>query len=381
MTNPMPTLRRVSVWCVLSGLISLTPIASTVGQIHDSVDPDPASRISTTFPSIDEEIKRFMETIGATSATVAIGYQDRMVFSRGYGFSDSHGKVATTPRTTMRLASCSKPFTAALIRILIDRGDISQDTLVFEFLEIRPRSRQGSESGQVDGRLADARIKQITIDHLLKHRGGWNRQETLDPMYQISDIKKELRVGKMTKRHIVRYMWGQPLQFPPGSQEQYSNFGYLLLGLVIEKVTGKSYIESVRELLGDSLGADEISISSRFKQNRKSREVFYPNDNRLDLQLRDSASGLATNSETVCRFMEDYWIDGRKRDSDRNRYFFQYGTHAFTTTTVMEQRLDGINYAIMLNSRRNDTYDEDNEVIRHNFNLVLDSVRSRLILD
>ena len=319
---------------------------------------------------IDDEIQACMNLINASAASLAISIDGQLVYSKGYGFSDRRGRVPTSPRVTFRLASCTKPFTATAIQKLIRGGDLERDTLVYEFLDIPPSDE-----------LADPRIKQITVTDLLEHRGGWDREQTFDPMYQISEIKSGLKVRRVEKRHIVRYMWDRPLQHDPGDEECYSNFGYLLLGMVIEKVTGKSYVESIRELILEPIGADEISLSSPVRGNRKSREVYYLTENRLDLHLRDSASGLATNTETLCTFMDHYWMDGRRRGNDGTWFYYQIGTHPFCTTALMEQRRDGINFAILLNSRREEKYQEDNAAIRERFNQLLDKIKSKLSSD
>ena len=342
---------------LISWAVSPTAFSALLAQNSNTFDD---------LESIDKKVAEYMRIVNATAATVAVTFEGNLVYCKGYGFSDRNNRVETLPRTTMRIASCTKPFTAAAIQELIARGDITQDTRVFDYLGIRPFQQ-----------LKDDRIKQITIGHLLDHEAGWDREQTTDPMYQIPEIKKDLRVRKVQKRHIVRYMWKQPLQADPGTRRYYSNFGYVLLGLVIEKATGKSYIKSIRELIAGPIEADDISISSPVKSNRKSREVHYPNDNKLDFHIRDSASGLATSSETLCKFMNNYWLDGTQKNS-RRQYFYQFGTHPFTTTTLMEQRLDGFHFAIMMNSRRNDHYNEDNEAIRKSFNSLLDSVKNDL---
>lgn len=322
-------------------------------------------KLNSQVPAIENEILAVMDQLGATAATVAVTSRGKLVYSRGFGHSDRRQRRETSTRTTMRLASCTKPVTASAVKLLIERGDLQLDTRVFDYLGISPK-----------GDLADERIKLITIKHLLNHRGGWDRAETFDPMYQLESIRRKMRVSKLEKRHIVQYMWEQPLQFEPNDRFAYSNFGYLLLGLVIEKATDKSYVESIRELIIEPLDG-EVALSSPVKGNRESRESFYPEDNQLDYRIRDSASGLVTNAETMCRFMAAYWLDGVPYNSRRRKYFFQMGSHPYTTTTLMEQRLDGVHYCLMFNSRRNEHYAEDNEVIRERFNKILDSVQQQ----
>lgn len=319
---------------------------------------------------IDAQVTQSMDAIGATAAALAISYNGRVVYSKGYGHSDRRGRKPTSERIAMRLASCTKPFTAAAIRELIRQGKIDIDTRVFDYLDIPPWAA-----------LADRRIREITISDLLTHRGGWDRDQTFDPMYEIDRLKSELGVSKVTKKHIVRYMWDQPLQNSPGTVRSYSNFGFLLLGLVIEKATDQSYVVAIRDLVTAPIDAGEVFLSSSVRRNRKSREVFYPKENKLNLHLRDSASGLATDAVTLCNFMEHYWLDGRKRKSRDGWFFFQIGTHPFCTSAFMEQREDGISFSALFNRRREDHYLEDNAQVRARLNQAIDRIAETLRAD
>ena len=346
--------------CAAMGLEKL--VAGPFQDENASAAPQQVDR-----PVIDDEVQRHMEGIGATAATLAITFEGRIVYRKGFGFSDRRKKIPTQLRTTMRIASCTKPFTAAAIFELIDSGDLTEDTPVFEFLGIAPV-----------GELADERVRDITVAHLLEHQGGWDHNQTFDPLYQIAAIKKNLRVRRVEKRHIVRYMWKQPLQFQPGARKSYSNFGYLLLGLVIEKATGKSYINSIRDLVIEPGEGDSISISSPVRSNRRSREVHYPRENKLNYQLRDSASGLTTTSEVLAKFMSKYWITGKPLSGQRF-FHFQFGSHPGTTTAMMEQRLDKIHVALIMNSRRDEHYTNDNNALRDALNRAIDWVKDELI--
>lgn len=336
----------------------LPPLVS--GQETGRESPSAA----TADHALQQTVRQFMDTTGATAANVAVCRHGELVYSRSLGFADRRQTIPVRSTTTMRLASCTKPVTRAAVEQLIAAGRLERQTPVYEYLGIRPGP---------DG-LADPRIEQITIDHLLQHEGGWDRDATFDPLYRTGEIQRELGLGRLQKHHVVRYMWSRPLQFDPGERECYSNFGYLLLGLVIEKTTGKSYIQSVRELVAAPLGIEDFAISSAVRSARSPHEVYYPDENGLNLKLRDSSSGLAASAESMVRFMGGWWIDGQPRHDDRNVYLYQIGTHPLTTTTLMEQRLDGLDYVIMLNRRREDSYPEDNAEIRQQFNELLDEV-------
>ncbi len=229
---------------------------------------------------IDEAVDRFMQITAATSATIAVSVSGDMVLSQGYGFADSKQRVPTRPVATMRLASCTKPFTRVAIGKLVEGGQLAWDANVFELLSIEPHPNRP---------VVDPRLHQITLQHLIEHRGGWDRTE-FDVMYELDQIKNEMDLSRpLEKRDLVQYMLGRPLPFEPGETKHYSNFGYVLLGMAIEKVSGKSYIEAIRELVGRPLGIDDLAISSTRRKHRHPREVFDPRDSPLDLRLRDSS--------------------------------------------------------------------------------------------
>ncbi len=363
----MPIILHYSITC--KAIIGLTGLIFLSGNgMAEPVFGQNANNAGIRLTELDRLMTEFMQLTGATAGTLAINRSGESIFSDAWGHSDRRQKVPTRIQTTMRLASCTKPVTRAAIESLIAAGKFQRDESIFDYLNIRPAG----------GQPGDARIPDITIQHLLDHTGGWDREATFDPLYRTDEIGRELGIGRVQKRHIAKYMWSRPLQSEPGAEEHYSNFGYLLLGLAIEKATGKSYLESIRELIGEPLGIDDFSISSPSRSARTPREVTYPRENRLNLKLRDSASGLVCSAPSLCKFMDAWWIDGRPRNDYRNVYLFQIGSHPQTTTTIMEQRLDGLDYALMLNARREETYNDDNLRIRELFNDWLDRNGDRL---
>jgi N-acyl-D-amino-acid deacylase len=343
-------------------MLPLPPLTSAARQISGGDEPVSAEK------AIGRTTLELMQICGASSATVAVGRGDAIIYAEGFGFSDRRQVAPTQPAATLRIASCTKPVTRAAVEMLITRGQLDRETRIFDFLGIPPA---GSET-------VDARVHQITIGHLLTHRGGWDRDATFDPLFHTDEIGSALKIPRVEKRHIVRYMWSQPLQFDPGEQVHYSNFGYLLLGLAIEKATGKSWIESVRELVAAPLGVEDFALSATTRAGRSPHEVDYPRESNINPRIRDSSDGLTTSATSLCKFMSAWWLDGIPRNDNRNVYLYHFGTHPFTTTAVMEQRLDGLNYALLFNARKEDSWSADNETIRARFNRLLDEVGHRL---
>ncbi|MCA9025564.1 MAG: beta-lactamase family protein [Planctomycetaceae bacterium] len=320
--------------------------------------------VNPAYAPLDEIVFQFMDLSAAKAAVIAVSHHGEVIYSRGYGWADRRRRTPTLPNTTFRLASNTKPITATVVKSLIRSGDLDADLAVFPFLGLSP----------FDGELGDERLNKITVKHLLDHQGGWDREETFDPMYRLKQIQQEMHLNKSPNSHrIIQYMLSQPLQFAPGERRAYSNFGYLVLGRVIEKATGQNYVDIVQSRVFEPLGTTEVHISGQGRS-----EVFYPNGNGFNMAARDSAGGLAASAPALCHFMHAYWINGEQRRPREIYWYYHMGSMTNTTTALMEQRLDGIDYAVMFNARRNEQYEEDAAHLRSELNRVLDSLRDQI---
>jgi N-acyl-D-amino-acid deacylase len=299
----------------------------------------------------DQTMGRFMTERGIKAGTLAVSRAGKLLLARGYGVE------ADTP---MRLASVTKPITAAAIHTLIREGKLTLDTKVFPLLGLKPPP----------GRKADSRLNDITIRHLLEHKGGWDRAKAFDPMFRPLEISAALKspppAGPVD---IIRYMMGQPLQFDPGAKVSYSNFGYCVLGRVIEKVSGQTYPSYVQKRIFAPLGARSVELGRTLPKHRNPREPVYVDSgkgrNVLDprskeevpapdgtfyLEAMDAHGGLIASSTDLIRFLDAYWITGEKREgAGRSAAFF--GRFPGTFTMVM-QRPNGVNVAALFNQER-----------------------------
>lgn len=167
----------------------------------------------------------------------------------------------------MRIASLSKPVTAVAILRLVEQGRLSLDESAFAYFDaVEPP----------EGTSRDLRLGDITIAHLLRHEGGWNRQISGDPMFLSVVISEALGIpGPATADDTLRYMLGQPLDFNPGTLYAYSNFGYSVLGRIIESVTGLSYEQYVQDEILTPMGIHGMEIGRSKPADRPPDEVHY----------------------------------------------------------------------------------------------------------
>lgn len=197
--------------------------------------------------AIDDVVRGFLQEQHIPGAALAITDKGRLVFARGYGYADLVSKQQVTPISLFRIASLSKPITAVAVLQLIEQGKLRFDDHVFDLLEYEPHFEKDA--------TLDERYHQITVEHLLQHRGGWDRDVSFDPMFQSVRFANALHVPPPAQQeHVIRCMLGVKLDFNPGERYAYSNFGYCLLGRIIEKVTKQGYESYVREHVFAPLG-------------------------------------------------------------------------------------------------------------------------------
>jgi CubicO group peptidase (beta-lactamase class C family) len=249
----------------------------------------------------------------------------------------------------MRIASISKPITAAIIRKLIRENKITLETKVFPFL-----------GKDIASFIKDDRLNKITIGDLLEHKGGWDREKTFDPVFNLPEPDTRFpNLEKMEPHHLVAYMASRPLQFDPGTKSVYSNFGYVVLGRVVEKATGLSYREYLRSKFVPLIQAARIDVAGD-ELNEALHEVSYPPAaHSFNINVMDSAGGLIASAPALCTFMKYYWISGEKKQGGIYTYTF-FGSNPGTNAAV-KQRPDGINYAAIFNNRR-DGHSDDLEL-------------------
>jgi N-acyl-D-amino-acid deacylase len=199
---------------------------------------------------------------------IAVARDGKIVYSRGFGYADPEHKHHVQPNSQFRIASISKPLTAVAVLQLVERGKLGLNDKVFDVLKL-----QEPEGKNVK---FDPRWRKVTIAHLLHHTGGWDRDKAFDPMVASPDVCKELQAPPPAKpEDIIHYMLRRPLQHEPGSTYVYSNFGFCLLGRVIEKVSGKKYEDYVRQEVLQPVGAHDTRLGRTLPDGRFPNEVWY----------------------------------------------------------------------------------------------------------
>lgn len=215
---------------------------------------------------MDREMERFIRYWNFTGATLAITDKDRLVYCKGYGLKDDY--LPMTPGTLMRIASVSKLITATAVMKLVEDGKLSLDSRVF------------GEEGILNDTtytnvIRDKRYYEITVGQLLRHESGLSNRYG-DPMFCTRDIILQNHLeGAPDHNTLVRCVVRRPISFEPGTTYRYSNFGYLLLSMVIEQTTGESYESWVQKNILEPAGCRDMYIARNYYNERRINESRY----------------------------------------------------------------------------------------------------------
>jgi len=299
------------------------------------------------FEALERVVLEHRARIGAGAATVAVGRGDALVYARGFGWVDRARSVPVEPDALMRIASVTKPITAAAAKRLIADGRLHADETVLRRLDYR-----------IDP--ADPRWWLISVRHLIDHRGGWDAHERHDALFRVNAIAGRLRLDRpLEPEDIVRYMLREPLQYTPGTRRAYSNFGYCVLGRIIERASGMRYIDYLRSEVLGPLGIQDIRLAATGVH--AAREVEYPADaSRFNTETGDSAGGLIASAPALVRFLEHYWLSGAPRRRGERGSWAVFGSLPGTSALV-RQLPSGVNYAVLMNARREASHRADQQ--------------------
>ena len=220
--------------------------------------------------------------------SMSIAHRGKIIYEEALGVANRNSGEKVMPSNLFRIASVSKPITSAAVFTLIELGKINLDDFVF--------GQNGVLRDDFAAPPYQPYVEQIKIKHLLTHTGGWSN-ESNDPMF-LNPRMNHQQLIKWTLNNI-------PLTIPPGQKYAYSNFGYCLLGRVIEKVSGRPYERFVEDTIFNRCGISDMQLGGNTLAERVPQEVVYyaqGNENPYSMNVRrmDSHGGwLATASDLV----------------------------------------------------------------------------------
>jgi CubicO group peptidase (beta-lactamase class C family) len=217
-----------------SALAQGTPAAATPGAPPAGRAVPVTGHAVPALAAFDRAVAELMAAWGVPGAQLAVAKDGRLVLDRGYGFGDVEAGEPVQPGSRFRIASVSKALTAVAVLTLVDAGKLALEDRAFPLLALEPPA-----NATVDPRLAA-----VTVGDLLVHAGGWDSAASGDPQSLPWSRTAAATVGAPDPPDgpaIVRFMLGWGLDFDPGAKSVYSNFGFNVLGRVIEQVAGEGY--------------------------------------------------------------------------------------------------------------------------------------------
>ena len=222
------------------------------------IQPTPTESEAAAMAEI---ARQHMEQYHAPALSVAIARHGQFVYQRAFGLADKAANQPATPDSLFRIASISKPITSAAIFTLIEQGRLRLDDLIFG-----PQGLFKDDFVDFGGSYPDP-VKKITLHHLLTHTGGGWTNDDNDPMFRQPDMDQQ--------QLITWTLRTQPLKNEPGTHYAYSNFGYCILGRVIEKISGRPYAEFVQQNILAKCGIKDMAIGANTLAHRAPGEVVY----------------------------------------------------------------------------------------------------------
>ena len=218
--------------------------------------------------------------------SVLVARGDQVLFSKGYGSANLEWQVPDTPSTKFRLGSITKQFTAASILLLEERGKLKVNDPVKKYLPDAP-----------------AAWDKITIFHVLTHTAGI-------PSFTSFPDYRSWEASPTTPEKLVARFRDKPLEFEPGEKWNYSNSGYVLLGYLIERISGQSYEKFLQENIFAPLGMHDSGYDSNTSVIARRAAGYEPspkgpvNAGFIHMTIPFSAGALYSTTEDLLRWEE-----------------------------------------------------------------------------
>lgn len=252
----------------------------------------PSSFAQNKAAKIDALVQQYVAN-RQFNGSVLVAEKGQVIFKKGYGLANMEWNIPNSPDTKFRLGSITKQFTAMLILQLVEKGKLKLDGKVTDYLPDYPK-----ETGS-----------KITVHHLLTHTSGIPNYTNFPGFFQ-NKSREPYKPDIFLKEFS-----GLPLEFEPGSKFSYSNSGYFLLGAIIEKVTGKSYADVLKDnilvpLQLNDTGYDLYApIIPKRAAGYEKQGGTYVNAPYLDMSIPYAAGSLYSTVEDLYKWDQALYTD------------------------------------------------------------------------
>jgi len=266
-----------------------------------------------------DAILRTQLSVESPGGTAIVAKGGKIIYKKSFGKADLELDVTMNPDHVFRIGSITKQFTASAILKLTEEGKLSLSDTITKFIKDYPMNGHA-----------------ITIEHLLTHTSGIRNYTSLDK------FNGETKRRDFTPEELVDFFKNESVDFPPGTDYRYSNSGYILLGYIIELISGKPYAEYINEDFFQPLGMKNsfygnasIIVPDRVSGYQK-RNGHFENSEYLSMTLPYSAGSLLSNVEDLF-----VWYDAMISNKVLNKESLE---RAHTSYKLRDGRLTGYGY-------------------------------------
>lgn len=303
---------KLRIITALLGIVSLNAVAQ-----------QPVVKADNRFNGLDTTFQRVLKTWNAAGFAVAVIQKDKVIYAKGFGYRDAENKLPVTPNTLFAIGSCSKAFTTTLIGKLQKEGKVNIDQPVTNYL---------SELKFYNEDMTN----HITLRDMMSHRTGLSRFDMSWYLFNTSSTDSLLkRIQYMEPNAGLREKW------------QYNNFMYMAQGALIEKLTGKSWGEHIKEKLFIPLGMthSNVSIPELLKGEDIAKGYGLKPDHTLDKLAYYNIDGMApagainSNVNDMAKWMSA-WINNGKYEG-KEIIPENFRNQAISSQAIVEEGLPG----------------------------------------
>ena len=292
------------------GLVKLRLILAIVAVLSTVIAakaqaPSPESPLGK---QIDEIFSRATSS-SEPGLAVLVRQKGKPVFERGYGVRDLRSKAAIDARTNFRLASFTKQFTAMAIMLLVHDGKLRYDKTISEIFPDFP-----------------AYGKSITIRNLLNHTSGLPDYEDLMDTLEKAKGPRWTPENQIQDDEVLELLKKESIgKFAPGTSWSYSNSGYVVLGTIVNKVSGKTYVEFLHERIFAPLKMDRTVVFQRGKNEVVNRAFGHSKDNAALKETDQSSTSATLGDGGIYSNLEDLakWDDALRNHTLLSEKEFQ----------------------------------------------------------
>jgi D-alanyl-D-alanine carboxypeptidase len=284
--------------------------------------PPPSVVTQKDVPDLDNAVSAFMNSYSIPGVSIAIVKNEKLIYVKSYGKMSALDNTSITNNSLFRIASVSKTITAVGIMKLLEANKLTMDSKVFG---------DGSILGNDYPSPNLTGMSDITVRHLLTHTAGAWPTDGTDPMFK----QPSYTHSQLIKWTLDNY----PAPASGRGVYTYSNFGYSLLGRIIEKLSGKTYEQYIKEAVLTPSGITAMQIAGNTVAERKTNEVLYTGQGGFDpysynITRTDAHGGWIASATDLARFIIK--VDGFTNKPDILQS---------STITTMTTRPAGSNYA------------------------------------